>query len=180
LLAKKGQQKSNQRLVVIDSIPLFHQTEGLSPMTEVALTQIETRAASVGMIIAGYYHANRLFKDTKVDVFSQRIADKIADLTGKSVLLTFDNKKLGQPLEHHALIGQISSHSSSNSESGKVWRKCPSASLKVDEDSLTLASNFIRDKVYKDLSDFDNHLDDITQDYLNVGLNIEIDRSSVN
>ena len=62
LLAKIGQQKSNQRLVVIDSIPLFHQTEGLSPMTEVALTQIETRAASVGMIIAGYYHANRLFK----------------------------------------------------------------------------------------------------------------------
>ena len=103
-------------------------------------------------------------------MFSQRIADKIADLTGKSVLLTFDNKKLGQPLEHHALIGQISSHSSSNSESGKVWRKCPSASLKVDEDSLTLASNFIRDKVYKDLSDFDNHLDDITQDYLNVRL----------
>ena len=107
------------------------------------------------------------FSDTKVDVFSQRIADKIADLSGKSVLLTFDNKKLGQPLEHHALIGQISSNSSSNSESGK-WRKCPSASLKVDEDSLTLASNFIRDKVYKDLSDFDNHLDDITQDYLNV------------
>ena len=70
LLAKmppKGQKSSNTnnsnvRLVLVDTIPLFHQVEGLSPMVEVALAQIESRAASVGMIIAGYYHANRQFK----------------------------------------------------------------------------------------------------------------------
>ena len=67
LLAKmppKGQKSSNSnvRLVLVDTIPLFHQVEGLSPMVEVALAQIESRAASVGMIIAGYYHANRHFK----------------------------------------------------------------------------------------------------------------------
>ena len=68
LLAKmppKGQKPGNTtnvRLVLIDTIPLFHQVEGLSPMVEVALAQIESRAASVGMIIAGYYHANRQFK----------------------------------------------------------------------------------------------------------------------
>ena len=64
LLAKrppKG-QRSNPRLVLTDAIPLFHQTEGLSPMVEVALAQIENKTASIGLIIAGYYHANRLFK----------------------------------------------------------------------------------------------------------------------
>ena len=69
LLAKmppKGQKSSNSnsnvRLVLVDTIPLFHQVEGLSPMVEVALAQIERKAASIGMIIAGYYHANRQFK----------------------------------------------------------------------------------------------------------------------
>ena len=68
LLAKmppKGQKPGNTtnvRLVLIDTIPLFHQVEGLSPMVEVALAQIERKAASIGMIIAGYYHANRQFK----------------------------------------------------------------------------------------------------------------------
>ena len=69
LLAKmppKGQKSnnsnSNVRLVLVDTIPLFHQVEGLSPMVEVALAQIERKAASIGMIIAGYYHANRQFK----------------------------------------------------------------------------------------------------------------------
>ena len=54
LLAKippKG-QKTN-RLSLIDAIPLFHQTPGLTPMVEVALTQIESRASGVGMAIAG-------------------------------------------------------------------------------------------------------------------------------
>ena len=32
--------------------------------------------------------------------------------------------------------------------------------------------------VYKEVVDFDNHLDDVSQDYLNVGLNMEIDRSA--
>ena len=48
--------------MLTDAIPLFHQTEGLSPMVEVALAQIENKTASIGLIIAGYYHANRLFK----------------------------------------------------------------------------------------------------------------------
>ena len=49
LLAKlpsKG-QKTGSKLVLIDAIPLFHQTEGLSPMLEVGLTQIESRAVNL-------------------------------------------------------------------------------------------------------------------------------------
>jgi len=32
----------------------------------------------------------------------------------------------------------------------------------------------VQRKIYKDLVDFDNHLDDLTQDYLNVEINMEI------
>ena len=66
---------------VSDTIPLFHQIEGLSPMVEVALAQIETRCSAAGLYICGFYHANRSLKDTSVNVFSQRIADKVAELS---------------------------------------------------------------------------------------------------
>ena len=116
------------------------------------------------------------FSDTTVDVFSQRIADRIADLTGKTALLTFDNRRLGIQLENHALIPQLSY----NSDAGGSprWRKCASTCIRVDEDTLAVASEFVQNRGYKDLIDFDNHLDDITQDHLNVALNMEIDRLS--
>jgi hypothetical protein len=184
LLAKlppKG-QRTVQRLMFIDVIPLFHQTEGLTPMLEFALTQIEARASTAGMAIAGYYHANRNIRETGVDVFSQRIADRVAELSpvGRAALITVDNKRLGQVLESHALIAQIfgGGGGSGNQEnsSGK-WRQCASKAIRVDEDALAVASALIQNRVYKDLVDFDNHLDDLSQDYLNVGLNMEIDRS---
>jgi len=50
-------------------------------MVEVALTQIETRCTAAGLYICGYYHANISLKDTSINVFSQRIADKVAELS---------------------------------------------------------------------------------------------------
>ena len=66
LLAKippKGQKTG--KLSLIDAIPLFHQNLGLTPMVEVALTQIETHASGVGMAIAGKLYV------LHVDLFHQ-------------------------------------------------------------------------------------------------------------
>ena len=60
-----------------DAVPLFHQVHGLSPMVEVALTQVESVARQEGLRVAGYYHANELLRDSAVDPFSQKIADKV-------------------------------------------------------------------------------------------------------
>jgi len=60
--------------------------------------------------------------------------------------------------------------------SGK-WRKREGSSLKLEHDSVTLqcAAAVIHKKIYRDLVDFDMHLDDISLDYKNVELNMEID-----
>jgi len=179
LLAKlppKG-QKIGPRLIFVDAIPLFHQTEGLSPMVEVALAQIESRAMSSGFSIAGYYHASRNFRDSNVDVFSQRIADRIADISpfGRAALLTVDNRRLSLNLQSHALLGQM--YIGSSEGSGK-WRTVANKNIRVDEEAFAVTSSLLHSRSYKDLIDFDNHLDDVTQDYLNVGLNMEIDRAA--
>jgi len=179
LLAKYGRgQKSGPRITFIDAIPLFHQIEGLTPMIEVALSQIESRATSASMCIAGFYHASRNFRDSNVDVFSQRIADRIADWSplNRAALLTVDNRKLSVNLQSHALLGQM--YIVNNADNGGRWRTIAAKSIKVDELTYAVTSSLLQNRSYKDIVDFDNHLDDVAQDYLNVGLNMEIDRAA--
>merc|ERR1719262_708584 len=125
LLLASGGRKSSGQIVLTDCIPLFHQSEGLTPMLEVALGQVEARCERAGLAVAGYYHANRSLKDNGVDVFSQKIADKVAEnaLTGSrhsggqrggggggggssAALVTIDNKRLSLVLETPALLVQ--------------------------------------------------------------------------
>lgn len=192
LLLASGGRKSSGQIVLTDCIPLFHQSEGLTPMVEVALAQVEARCARGGQHhIAGFYHANRSMKDSsQVDIFSQRIADKIAEncVGGRAVLVTVDNRKLSLILESHALIVQqwsSSTGAASITERGNLdviggsgkWRHCATKNVGVSEETLALTSDLVGRKVYKEVADFDNHLDDITQDYLNVQMNMVIDQS---
>ena len=71
-----------------DAVPLFHQVHGLSPMVEVALTQVESVARQEGLRVAGYYHANELLRDSAVDPFSQKIADKVHMNNRQTMILT--------------------------------------------------------------------------------------------
>jgi len=192
LLLAQAQKDSRKSLVLTDCIPLFHQSEGLTPMVEVALGQVEARCERAGLLVAGFYHANRAIRDNAVDVFSQKIADKVAEnavhapgqgaqqrrTSGSSaVLVTIDNKRLSLVLESPALLVQMvggGSGESGERDSHVKWRHLAAKSIQVDEDTLALTSIMVQRKIYKDLVDFDNHLDDLTQDYLNVEINMEI------
>jgi len=190
LLASSGRSNTGQ-IVLTDCIPLFHQSEGLTPMVEVALAQVEARCARGGQYhIAGFYHANRSLKDSsQVDVFCQRIADKIAEncMGGRAVLVTIDNRRLSLNLESHSLIvqqwssspgvGTVTERGNHDTGSSGKWRHCASKNVGVLEETLALTSNLIGRREYKDLVDFDNHLDDLTQDYLNVQMNMVIDQA---
>lgn len=183
---------TGKRAVLVDCVPLFHQTEGLTPMLEVALAQIESRCDRMGLMVSGYYHASRSFKDsTAIDVFSQRIADKIAEnsvsksnrTSGASpvVLVTIDNRKLSLVLESHALLVQMWTRSHSSSDAGSEgtggrWRSVAHKDIGVDELTLGVTSQAVQRKLQKDLHDFDNHLDDLTCDYLNFPINEEVTR----
>ena len=57
-----------------------------------------------------------------------------------------------------------------------VW-KLYHCRLLEGEDSLQLTTELLDGKVYQSLIDFDNHLDDITQDWLNKDINKVVDIS---
>lgn len=53
------------KLVIVDTVPLFHQCLHVSPMSEIALMQIDQSASLCNMYIAGYYLANETLDDLR-------------------------------------------------------------------------------------------------------------------
>lgn len=51
----------------------------------------------------------------------------------------------------------------------------PHRSLDGGEETLSLTTDLLDGKAYQSLVDFDNHLDDITQDWLNKDINKLVD-----
>jgi len=168
LLSKRDSVKAGAR-TIHDCIPLFHMGHGLAPMVEVALAQVDSQCEESGLVISGFYHAHDNLRDNHVDVFSQKIADKIAENQPGTLLVTIDSKKLSANIESPSLI--VQQHSD-----GK-WRPRDKSQVRLEHDEVTLAcaSALVHKKIYRDLVDFDTHLDDLSMDYLNVELNMEID-----
>merc|ERR1712179_798046 len=133
---------------------------------------IEGRSNPANLVISGVYHANEHFKDVSVDVFNQRLADKIGEQRSNAILVTLDNKRLSSILTDHALIVQ-----QFDADAGRWKSLNPMSDVLLEHgvESLNAVSALIQRKYFRDLLDFDNHLDDLTKDYLNVDLNMEID-----
>lgn len=83
LLGKKQSEKSKTE--VVDAVPLFHQCLYVTPMTEVALVQVEARAVAEGLQIVGYYAAAENFYDNSIDKAPGiKIAEKLVEINGSS------------------------------------------------------------------------------------------------
>lgn len=89
LLAKESSNKTaGRQLNVVDAIPLFHQCLYVTPMTEVAMIQIEALAAHEGLLVAGYYAAAENFYDNTLErAPAVKIADKIAEYVPNAAVI---------------------------------------------------------------------------------------------
>lgn len=154
----------NQDLDIVDSIPLFHHSHYLSPMAEIALTQIETIAQSDNRVVAGYYAACENFNDNTVEKCpGQKIADKIAEYFPSAVFIVVDNKRMTRQLDSPA----IKLHKYSE---GKWKLKDANEVMFQNTYVLETVSHLLQKGVQKDLVDFDNYLDDPSQDWTNLGI----------
>ncbi|CAG4946543.1 unnamed protein product [Parnassius apollo] len=153
-----------QDLDIVDTVPLFHHSHYLSPMAEVALTQIDTVAQADNRVIAGYYAACENFRDNTVEKCpGQKIAEKIVENFPSAVFIVVDNKKVMQHLETPAI---------------KIHKYCDGKWKLIDTNKLLFqtpyvletVSHLLQSGVQRDLVDFDNYLDDLSQDWTNLGI----------
>ncbi|CAH2090780.1 unnamed protein product [Euphydryas editha] len=154
----------NQDLDIVDTVPLFHHSHYLSPMAEIALTQIETMAQADNRVIAGYYAGCENFRDNTVEKCpGQKIAEKIVEHFPSAVFIVIDNKRLVQHLETPAIkLHKFAEGKWKPKDANKVLFQTPYV--------LETVSHLLQRGVQKDLIDFDNYLDDLSQDWTNLGI----------
>ncbi|CAG9088835.1 unnamed protein product [Plutella xylostella] len=154
----------NQDLEVVDAIPLFHHSHYVTPMAEVALTQIDNMVQAENQVVVGYYAACENFNDNSIeDSPGQKIAEKIAEMFPGAIFIVIDNKKLVQQLDS----APVKLHKWND---GK-WKPKPANSIDFQTPyALETVSHLLQRGVQKDLVDFDNYLDDLTMDWTNLGI----------
>ncbi|XP_011503236.1 PREDICTED: ER membrane protein complex subunit 8/9 homolog [Ceratosolen solmsi marchali] len=165
-----GKQNNSNELQIIDVAPLFHICLHVTPMSEVALTMVEQLALNQGLIIAGYYLANENINDTSTDKPAHRgISEKIVEHFNHALIAVVDNKKMTVGMNMNSL--KISQYLD-----GKWKFKDPSSiNYEGGANLLEATYHLIRRKEYRNLVDFDNHLDNISLDWQNLKLNEKID-----
>lgn len=151
---------------ITDCIPLFHSQLGLLPMLELALSQIDEHLDN-NQAIVGYYHANEQVDNHELSAVAKKIGDHIVRHCPQAAILLLDNRQLG------ALAGK-SGHSSPVVQlyvrDGSIW-KMSSSGLRLRESTAnSLLRDYIKENRQLRVADFDDHLDDVSKDWLNPNL----------
>uniref|UniRef100_A0A023FX82 MPN domain-containing protein n=1 Tax=Amblyomma parvum TaxID=251391 RepID=A0A023FX82_AMBPA len=165
LADEKRRAGDPSQLHIVDSMPLFHQCLGLTPMLEVALVQIDQHCKNAGLVIAGYYQANEHLRDSAPDLIALRVADKVAENFADACLVMIDNQQVSLDCDRAPVVVY-------GSQDGR-WRE---RTFALADKSLGVTASLLRAKTYRALTDFDNHLDDIRRDWSNREINEEIAR----
>ncbi|KAI3432209.1 hypothetical protein D9Q98_003771 [Chlorella vulgaris] len=200
LQAASGGGAAPATVRVTDAIPVCHGFITLTPVLETALSQIEQhvkaqQGISKGLRIVGYYQCNERLSDSELGG-GRRVADRIEAAYPESVALVLDGAALEAAMmaaaqqqqqggsEAAAEQGQRQQagveapvlqlffkdgargwiKAAPSGGSGKPALRCPTQGVAAQLAQLTSKG------MHRSLADFEQHLDDISADWLNPGL----------
>ncbi|KAF3453284.1 hypothetical protein FNV43_RR03724 [Rhamnella rubrinervis] len=158
----------NDVVEVTDSVPLFHSHIGLLPQLEISLILIEEYYAAKGLNIVGYFHANERFDDYELGSVAKNIGDHIYRYFPQAAILLLDNKKLDalQKSKDRSPVMQL--YSKDASKNWKLVGSDGSYQLTMKEPSANVVLlDYISNEKWQGVVDFDDHLDDISKDWMN-------------
>ncbi|KAJ3126672.1 ER membrane protein complex subunit 8 [Nowakowskiella sp. JEL0407] len=143
-----------ENVVVDDVVPLFHNYLNLAPMLEVALQQTDIYAKLSGQKIIGVYAANESTTETAPSASIVKIAQRIESTNSTSLLVMVDNENIlsASPFKPFTV------------QSGTL-KPIPKEKL-VSKDLSTNFLELIKSQTYSKLVDFDNHLDNVSLNWL--------------
>lgn len=167
LVAEKHKKKDSPRdsVLCVDCVPLFHGALALAPMLEVALTLIDTWCKANKYVIAGYYQANERIKEARPNQVAEKVAARISENFSEAAVIMLDNRRF--TMECFVPVLFIYDHHDNK------W-KCREPSTDCFEDWIEaqkITAALLESKSYESLVDFDNHLDDLRNDWTNPEIN---------
>ncbi|KAI4968293.1 hypothetical protein ZWY2020_057948 [Hordeum vulgare] len=158
---------------VADAVPLSHQPHHLPllPTLELALTLVEDHFQPQGLAVVGYYHANARRDDADLPAVAKRVGDHIFRYFPRAAVLLLDNVKLEEVVKGSSRDAVVQLYTR---DSSKSWRQAGSdgsSQLKLKEPSTNVVlADHVTTKKWQQVVDFDDHLDDISKDWLNASL----------
>ncbi|CAJ2633703.1 unnamed protein product [Trifolium pratense] len=155
---------SNDTVEITDAVPLFHSQIPLLPQLEISLILIEEYFSAKGLNIVGYFHANERSDEFELGGVAKNIGDHISRYFPQAAILLLDNKKL-EALKKSKSSGAVTQLYVR--DASKNWKLVQSDannrfSLKEPSANLMLL-DYISSEKYRDIVDFDDHLDDISK-----------------
>lgn len=167
-----GVEGGASTLHITDAVPFFHGQLALLPMLELALLQVDEHLSleKGGLQIVGYYHANERFDDDELNLVARKIGDHVIRFFPQAVILLLDNKRLASLLKNESLKSILQLYLR---DANRIWKQAGqvgSASGELalkDSTANNLLVSYILEGRDKKVVDFDEHLDDVTKDWLN-------------
>ncbi|KAJ7796175.1 hypothetical protein B0H14DRAFT_2916229 [Mycena olivaceomarginata] len=161
-----GKEEPSGTISIVDAIPLLHHWTSLSPMMEIGLDLAGRHAESLGLSLVGYYQACERVDDAALAPVGERVAGKLKHGFNNAVALVIDGGKLGSG--EAALVPYISQGATWRPYSGDASAFSPGSIFQLSAPDLPRrAISLVREQeLHQKFGDFDDHLEDVTIDWL--------------
>jgi len=157
--------KSSNGVLVVDAIPLLHRWTSLSPMMEIGLDLARSNAEERQLKLVGYYQVTDRPSDKVLVPVGESVASSIRAGFDDAIALVVDGTSLDG--RNPALIPHLFNKSTS-SWTPRPQLINPTSPIKLENSSSPLlAFKYIHeDGLHRQFGDFDDHLEDVTIDWL--------------
>ncbi|CAI5437412.1 unnamed protein product [Caenorhabditis angaria] len=151
-------QKKGGKITVSSSVPICHEATPLAPSLEIATTLVHSK---FGAQIVGVYFANSSANDKSLNPYAIRLAERISSVTNSSaILIQVINDRLMADCEEDRLVAY--------EKETENWKEAET--MFQGANILRGLQAAIQKKLYRDLNDFENHLDNPEIDFYNTNL----------
>ncbi|KAJ2498927.1 hypothetical protein GGH96_003927 [Coemansia sp. RSA 1972] len=163
-------ETKDNKIRYIDAIPLSHTWTQLTPMFDIALQQAQIFAASKNLSVGGYYVAYEDPNNIQLSASSALLAKAVLAINSNAVAFVIDAKHLAPESVRSGLIPFVSVDSQWKEQAGAFDsdKKGGKGSEFVLENNrvLVTAKRLIAERAEAAIHDFDEHLDDVSLDWL--------------
>lgn len=169
LLSPKSDSDSEEdanTMRITDIVPISHASHCLTPNIEIAYNSVNAFAQDSDLVISGFYQTDRYNETNAPDKFSQCITDKLSESYKNAVLcfVSIDKTLTQSVLDPHQLVD------------GR-WKRKPANTIKIENEPKLIADHvlYTKEKLYRNIVDFDEHFNNISLDWTNAGISNKID-----
>ncbi|KAJ1819701.1 hypothetical protein GGH91_003842 [Coemansia sp. RSA 2671] len=164
-------EKKDGKVRMVDAIPLAHNWTQLTPMFDVALQQAQLYAKAKGWSVSGYYVAYEDTETTQLSASGALLARAVSASSGEDIVaFVIDAKKLGPGSTQPGLVPYVSVDSQWKEQTAAFTGAKPkggAATFVLENNRVQAATlKLVAERADIGIHDFDEHLDDVTLDWL--------------